>query len=98
MLLFHCRQSITVHNDPSFFRMHNMGAARSTLTGTQVVAQAKFQSKIDLLSTYKQLRVELADVWKTTFVMIYGVYVSNVLQQGDCNGPLSFQRLMNWVF
>ena len=35
---------------------------------------------------------------KTLFVSPLGTFVSNVLQQGDCNGPSSWQRLMTFVF
>ena len=27
------------------------------------------------------------DVCKTTFAMVYGTFMSNVMQQGDCNAP-----------
>ena len=35
---------------------------------------------------------------KTLFYSPLGTYVSNTLQQGDCNGPLSWQRFMMYVF
>jgi hypothetical protein len=35
---------------------------------------------------------------KTLFSSPLGTYVSNVLQQGDCNRPSSWQRLMMYVF
>jgi hypothetical protein len=38
------------------------------------------------------------DVPKTIFVSPLGTFVSNVLQQGDCNGLSSWQRLMTYVF
>jgi hypothetical protein len=61
------------------------------------VARAKYRSKIDLSNAFEQLRVMPEDVFKTVFATIYGCFVSHVLQQGDCNGPSSFQRLMNWI-
>jgi Reverse transcriptase (RNA-dependent DNA polymerase)/RNase H-like domain found in reverse transcriptase len=62
------------------------------------VAWAKYCSKIDLSDAYEQAWVEPEDVWKTTFVMVQGVYESLVMQQGDCNAPSTFQRLMNSIF
>ncbi|GJE94878.1 hypothetical protein PsYK624_110540 [Phanerochaete sordida] len=62
------------------------------------VARAPFRSKIDLLDAYEQIRVEPDDVGKTAFATVYGTMLSNVMQQGDCNGPATFQRLMTHVF
>jgi hypothetical protein len=62
------------------------------------VARAKYRSKIDLADAYEQVRVEPKDVGKTTFSTILGTYVSNVVQQGDCNAPATFQRLMTSIF
>ena len=47
---------------------------------------------------YEQIRVRLEDVPKTAFVSIFGMFVSLVMQQGDCNVPSTFQRLMTAVF
>jgi hypothetical protein len=62
------------------------------------VARATFRSKIDLSDAYEQVRVEPEDVWKTAFSMVQGIYESLVMQQGDCNAPSTFQRLMNSIF
>jgi len=62
------------------------------------VARARYRSKIDLADAYEQVRVEPKDVHKTTFSTILGTYVSNVVQQGDCNAPATFQRLMTSIF
>ncbi|KAG9223377.1 hypothetical protein CCMSSC00406_0009268 [Pleurotus cornucopiae] len=62
------------------------------------VARAKYRSKIDFSDAYEQVRVEPADVWKTAFATIYGTFHSNVMQQGDCNAPSTFQRIMNHIF
>ena len=32
------------------------------------------------------------------FATIAGTYVSNIMQQGDCNAPATFQRLMTSIF
>jgi len=37
-------------------------------------------------------------VWKTAFSTIYGTFLSQVMQQGDCNAPATFQRLMTVIF
>jgi hypothetical protein len=52
----------------------------------------------DLSDTYEQVRVEPEDVWKTAFSTVQGVYESLVMQQGDCDAPSTFQRLMNMIF
>jgi IS5 family transposase len=62
------------------------------------VARAKYRSKINLADTYKQVRVEPNDMQKTVFSTIMGTYISNVVQQGDCNAPATFQRLMTAIF
>ncbi len=62
------------------------------------VARAPIRSKIDLADAYEQVRVRPEDVGKTAFATISGTLVSNVVQQGDCNAPATFQRLMTAVF
>src|ERR1700722_3482531 len=62
------------------------------------VAQGKYRSKIDMSNAYKQIRVELSDVWKTAFATIYGTFVSHTMQQGDCVAPATFQWLMTIIF
>ena len=58
------------------------------------VAQAKYRSKIDLSDAYKQIRIKMEDIHKTAF----GMFFSMVMQQGDCNAPATFQRLMTTLF
>ena len=62
------------------------------------VAHAKYRLKINLSDAYKHVRVEPEAVWKTSFAMMQGTFVSHVMQQGDCNAPSTFQRIMNMVF
>ncbi|KAL1939365.1 hypothetical protein VTO73DRAFT_9921 [Trametes versicolor] len=64
----------------------------------QDVARAPHRSKIDMSDAYEQIRIEVEDVWKTAFSTIFGTAVSHVMQQGDCNAPGTFQRLMTWIF
>src|ERR1700689_3370681 len=47
---------------------------------------------------YEQIRVEPSDVWKMQFSTVYGTFVSHTMQQGDCNAPATFQRLMTIIF
>ncbi len=62
------------------------------------VARAKYRSKFDMSDAYEQTRIEDADVWKTAFATVYGTFLSKVTQQGDCNAPSTFQRLMTRIF
>ena len=62
------------------------------------ITQAKYRSKVDLSNVYEQVRVEPQDVWKTAFSTIYGTFISQVMQQGDCNAPATFQHLMTVIF
>lgn len=62
------------------------------------VARARYRSKIDMTDAYEQVRIVQRHVPKTGFSTIYGVFQSLVLQQGDCNGPVTFQRLMTVIF
>src|ERR1700720_1586925 len=62
------------------------------------VAQGKYQSKIDMSNTYKQIHVKPSDMWKTAFATIYGTFVSHTMQKRDCNAPATFQRLMTVIF
>ena len=59
------------------------------------VARGKFQSKINMSDVYEQIRIEPADIWKTAFATVYVAFVSHTMQQGDCNAPATFQRLIN---
>jgi len=60
--------------------------------------RVKICSKIDLSDAYEQIRIIPEDVHKTVFTTIYGMFVSNVMQQGDCNMPLTFQCAINSIF
>ena len=58
------------------------------------VTRAKYCSKIDLSNAYEQVQVEPEDVKKTAFSTVFGTFLSQVMQQGDCNAPVTFQWLM----
>ena len=62
------------------------------------VARALFRSKLDMSDAYEQVRVEPSDVKNTAFSTVVGTFLSHVVQQGDCNAPATFQRLMTRIF
>ncbi len=62
------------------------------------VTHAAYRSKLDMSEAYEQICVRPEDVPKTAFSTIYSTFVSRVMQQGDCNAPSTFQRLMTAVF
>ena len=47
---------------------------------------------------YKQICIHDEDIPKTAFTTIFSTFVSQAMQQGDCNAPSTFQRLMTSVF
>ena len=47
---------------------------------------------------YNQICIRDEGIPKMAFATIFGKFVSRVMQQGDCNAPLTFQRLMTSVF
>src|ERR1700730_14494274 len=62
------------------------------------VARAKYRTKIDMSDAYEQIQIESDDIWKTAFATTLGTFILHVMQQGNCNAPSTFQRLMMWVF
>ena len=53
---------------------------------------------MDLSDAYEQVQIHTKDMWKTAFATISETYVSNIMQQGDCNTPATFQQLMMAIF
>jgi hypothetical protein len=64
----------------------------------EAVARGKYRSKLDMTSAYEQIQVNLDHVTKTAFQTVFGTFYSNVMHQGDCNTPSTFQRLMMRLF
>jgi hypothetical protein len=62
------------------------------------VARGKYRSLINMSNMYEQICIEPQDVWKTVFATIYGTFMSHTMQQGNCNAPATFQRLMTVIF
>ena len=51
-----------------------------------------------MLEAYKQIHIKPEDVPKTAFSTIFSTFMSWVMQQGDCNAPSTFRRLMTVAF
>jgi hypothetical protein len=54
-------------------------------------------SKIDLRSSYHQIKIRVEDIPKTAFTMRYGLYKYLVMSFGLTNAPTHFMYLMNSV-
>jgi hypothetical protein len=62
------------------------------------LTRARFRTKIDLSDAYKQIRVNPEHVSRTVFETPFGNMISLVMQQGDKNGPPTFQQLIMIIF
>jgi hypothetical protein len=62
------------------------------------LAGAQVFSKIDLHSSYHQIKIHAEDIPKTTFTIRYGLFEYLVMSFGLTNAPTHFMYLMNPVF
>lgn len=62
------------------------------------VARKRYRSIIDGQDAYEQIRIVPEHVDRSAVTTPDGNMVSEVLQQGDCNAPATYQALMNHLF
>lgn len=61
-------------------------------------SRGKYRSILDGKDAYEQIRIIPEHVERTAVTTPDGNMVSNVVQQGDCNAPATYQALMNHIF
>ncbi|KAL7284480.1 hypothetical protein ACG7TL_001771 [Trametes sanguinea] len=78
---------------------HKMAAPLPDMDGIlRNVVSHKYRSIIDGKDAYEQIRVVPEHIDRTLFTTPDGTMVSLVLQQGDINGPMTYQMVMNHIF
>ena len=61
-------------------------------------ASKPFRTALDLKNAYEQIRIIPEHVPRSAVTTPDGNMVSQVVQQGDCNAPATYQALMNHLF
>ena len=61
-------------------------------------ASKPFRTALDLKDAYEQIRIVPEHVGRSVVTTPDGNMVSQVVQQGDCNAPATYQALMNFLF
>ena len=59
------------------------------------LSEAKYFTKLDIISAFNKLRIKEGDEWKTAFTTKYGLFEYLVMPFGLCNAPASFQAYIN---
>ncbi len=78
---------------------HKLAAPLPDIEGIlQNVVKHKYRSIIDGKDAYEQIRVIPEHIPRTLFTTPDGTMVSHILQQGDINGPATYQSVMNHIF
>ena len=67
------------------------------MTILQTLAASKFRSQIDLSDAYFQVQIHPEHEHLTAFKTPFGMFNSRVMQQGDCNAPTTFSRLISHI-
>jgi hypothetical protein len=88
-VVYHPLNAVTIKN--------NYPLPRIDVLFDQLV-EAKVFSKIDLRSSYHQIKIRASDILKTAFSTRYGLYENLVMSFGLTNAPAYFMYLMNSVF
>ena len=64
----------------------------------KIVSRHPYRSKIDLTNGYHKVRIQPESDECTSFYTPFGTFRTRIIQQGDCNAPATFMKLMKWIF